>query len=447
MPRVPRLRWNDRSLLAKGLTVVAIPMTGMLLLGAAFWASAIQERHAAADLTQTFHEQDQLDVVYEDMLNIETGLRGYLLSGKPEFLEPYLDGTASITSDLDGLRALESDDPWEVQQLAKLRTLVARELLLLADLRGGSPSEVSPIQLDRSKDVMDEIRIIQGVLDTRESAQLIDRRQAHQAATRSSFIIIMIAVVLGLLGGLFAVLLFTRGIARRVGRNEENAQRLERGDPLLPPPDGLDEVGRSGRAFAIAVEIIAEREKRLLESSEQLQRSNADLQLMQEELRRLATVDELTGLYNLRGFIPLAEHQMKLCDRSATPAAVLFMDLDGLKRVNDVFGHDAGSALIVEAVEIIQEVLRTSDVVARYGGDEFCALLTGGDETVQAVTRRLLEVIAHRNASSTLPYDLSLSLGTAIYRPGGGETIEDLMRRADAVMYEQKAAKKAALVP
>jgi predicted signal transduction protein with EAL and GGDEF domain len=140
-----------------------------------------------------------------------------------------------------------------------------------------------------------------------------------------------VGVALGILGSIFAVMLFTRGIARRVGRNEQNAQRLERGDPLLPPPDGLDEVGRSGRAFAIAVEIIEERERRLLESAEQLKRSNAELHEVENELRRLANIDELTGLYNLRGFIPLAEHQLRQCDRSGISAAMVFMDLDGLK--------------------------------------------------------------------------------------------------------------------
>jgi diguanylate cyclase (GGDEF)-like protein len=116
------------------------------------------------------------------------------------------------------------------------------------------------------------------------------------------------------------------------------------------------------------------------------------------------------------------------------------------QQVNDRFGHDEGSALLVEAVDAIREVVRTSDIVCRYGGDEFCAMLTGGDESMKAVSRRLLEVIARRNASTTRLHELSLSLGTAIYQPGDGVTVEDLMRRADETMYEQKVAKKAQVV-
>jgi len=443
-----RHRWNDWSLLAKGLIVVAIPMMGVLLLGAAFWLSAEQQEQASEDLAVTLDEQDQLDLVYEDMLNIETGMRGFLLSGRKRYLKPYLEGIASIRGDLDRLRVLESDDPWEIERSVRMRTLIERDLSLLARQRAGAPypSGVPEAVLDRSKRLMDQIRIVQNELDTNGNAQLAERQAAHHAATRFTFVTTVVGVALGLLGSIFAVMLFTRGIARRVGRNEQNARRLERGDPLLPPPDGLDEVGRSGRAFAIAVEIIAERERRLRESTEQLERSNAELHLVENELRRLATIDELTGLYNLRGFIPLAEHQLRQCDRSGIPAAMMFMDLDGLKQVNDTFGHDEGSALLVEAVRAIQEVVRTSDIVCRYGGDEFCALLTGGDESLQAVSRRLLEVIARRNASTTRPYQLSLSLGTAVYQPGDGVTVEDLMRRADEMMYAQKIAKKAPAV-
>jgi len=440
-----RRRWNDWSLLVKGLVVVAIPMMGVLLLGAAFWLSVLQQEQASEDLAVTLEEQDQLDLVYEDILNVETGMRGFLLTGRQKYLEPYLDGVATIPRHLDRLGELESDDPWEVGRFQRLRTLIDRELNLLARQRAGAPylSGVPVAPLERSKQVMDQIRTVQEELDAHGIAQLSERQAAHRAATRFTLITTVVGIALGLLGGMFAVMLFTRGIARRVGRNEQNAQRLERGDPLLPPPDGLDEVGRSGRAFAIAVEIIEERERRLLESAEQLKRSNAELHEVENELRRLATVDELTGLYNLRGFIPLAEHQLRQCDRSGIPVAMMFMDLDGLKHVNDTFGHDEGSALLVEAVRAIQEVVRTSDIVCRYGGDEFCALLTGGDESMQAVSRRLLEVIARRNVSTTRPYELSLSLGTAIYQPGDGVTVEDLMRRADELMYAQKVAKKA----
>jgi CHASE3 domain sensor protein len=160
------------------LVVVAIPMTGVLLLGAAFWLSVVQQEQASEDLAVTLAEQDQLDLVYEDVLNIETGMRGFLLSGRRKYLKPYLDGVASIGADLDILRDLESDDPWETSRFTRLRTLIEREMNILAEQREGAPYPTGArlASLDRSKKVMDEIRIVQKELDTNGSAQLAERR-------------------------------------------------------------------------------------------------------------------------------------------------------------------------------------------------------------------------------------------------------------------------------
>jgi two-component system, cell cycle response regulator len=160
---------------------------------------------------------------------------------------------------------------------------------------------------------------------------------------------------------------------------------------------------------------------------------------MQEDLRRLATVDDLTGLFNRRGFLPLAEHHLNLSDRNGEPLVLLFIDLDGLKKVNDVHGHAEGSRMIQDTASVLTKTLRNSDVLARVGGDEFCVLLTAEDAmNAERVLVRLVEAVAAHNARAGREYVLSLSVGAAPYDPTEPCSIEELMERADALMYEEK---------
>jgi two-component system cell cycle response regulator len=160
---------------------------------------------------------------------------------------------------------------------------------------------------------------------------------------------------------------------------------------------------------------------------------------MQEDLRRLATVDDLTGLFNRRGFLPLAEHHVNLADRNGEPLVLLFIDLEGLKKVNDVHGHAEGSRMIQDTASVLTKTLRNSDVLARVGGDEFCVLLTGDDAVnAELVLVRLVEAVAAHNARAGRAYELSLSVGAAPYDPTEPCSIEELVERADALMYEEK---------
>ena len=123
--------------------------------------------------------------------------------------------------------------------------------------------------------------------------------------------------------------------------------------------------------------------------------------------------------------------------------ALVFIDLDGLKAVNDTHGHTEGSRLIADAADAIRSVLRPSDLAARLGGDEFCLLLMGGDPTVELLESRLGDAVEQRNATSSRPSRLSVSLGAATSRSGDRRSLDDLVQEADARMYEQKRAKHA----
>ena len=168
------------------------------------------------------------------------------------------------------------------------------------------------------------------------------------------------------------------------------------------------------------------------------------LQRQADELRALSLVDELTGLYNRRGFLTLATQQLKLCDRTMRPALVVFADLDGMKRINDEFGHDFGDQALIETANILRHCFRYSDVVARLGGDEFVALaIDAAPDMSNTIQQRLYDKLAELNAKPGRRFELQFSLGMAPYDPSRAEMIEEVLARADGLMYEQKRARKA----
>jgi diguanylate cyclase (GGDEF)-like protein len=160
--------------------------------------------------------------------------------------------------------------------------------------------------------------------------------------------------------------------------------------------------------------------------------------MLQAELGNLALTDELTGLYNRRGFMALAERQLKLGRRSGRGMLLFMMDLDRLKQINDSFGHFEGDRALKYTAHALEETFRNSDVVARLGGDEFAVLAieaTGHSEAT--IKTRLFECLKAINPDQSR-YELSLSLGVARFDPSTCTSIGELMVKADQAMYEQK---------
>jgi diguanylate cyclase (GGDEF)-like protein len=164
---------------------------------------------------------------------------------------------------------------------------------------------------------------------------------------------------------------------------------------------------------------------------------------MEEELRKLSLTDELTGLYNRRGFMALAAQQIKIANRLKRELLLIATDLDDLKVINDTMGHKEGDQALVDAANILLETFRSSDIIARIGGDEFVALqIKNQDEpNLSASTDRLQEALARHNLQSGKPYKLSLSLGSVLYNPEHAQTLVQLLAEADAKMYAQKKMK------
>jgi diguanylate cyclase (GGDEF)-like protein/PAS domain S-box-containing protein len=174
-------------------------------------------------------------------------------------------------------------------------------------------------------------------------------------------------------------------------------------------------------------------ERRMQENASKAQ---ADL------LRNLSLRDELTALYNRRGFLEHAQQALRSAARAKQPACLFYVDLNGMKRINDTLGHQMGDRAIVATAQILSRVFRDSDIVARLGGDEFAILAAAcGREQVAIVRKRLMAAIAELNQSRKEPFQLSVSVGEGIYDPQAPSTLEDLMESADRAMYEEKRAR------
>ena len=176
----------------------------------------------------------------------------------------------------------------------------------------------------------------------------------------------------------------------------------------------------------------------------QAHRSMKERARAEEQLRLLSFRDDLTGLYNRRGFLALGEQQVHVANRDKKPMMVVSADLDGLKEINDTFGHQEGDAAIVETAHILRRTFRKADLVARIGGDEFALLLTGGQVEFDRgqLDGRLQEIVEEHNKKSDRPHKLSVSVGFAYFDAGEKHTFEEGLHLADTMMYEQKRKKK-----
>ncbi len=165
---------------------------------------------------------------------------------------------------------------------------------------------------------------------------------------------------------------------------------------------------------------------------------------LEDMLREAAVTDALTGLFNRRGFLTLAQQQLSVAARNRRKMILLFLDLNDMKEINDRFGHKEGDQALIDTANLLKKTFRQSDIIARMGGDEFAVLLTEPSERdiVNVIFDHIQHNLASHNEEGRRRYRLSFSMGTAYYDPELPCSVDDLLTSADKMMYEEKKRRK-----
>lgn len=160
----------------------------------------------------------------------------------------------------------------------------------------------------------------------------------------------------------------------------------------------------------------------------------------EEKLQQISITDEMTGLYNRRGFLMLGEKQIQLADRTPGDIYVIYADCDKLKFINDTFGHKMGDEFIRETADLLKETFRKSDIIGRLGGDEFVVLLIeeAEKESEAVLKARLTEAISRKNRQPGRTFPFAISYGITCYDKKNPSSLEKLLSRADRLMYQNK---------
>ncbi|ANV90498.1 diguanylate cyclase [Picosynechococcus sp. PCC 8807] len=191
-------------------------------------------------------------------------------------------------------------------------------------------------------------------------------------------------------------------------------------------------------------------EQQIKERTQELDRLNQKLrQEVQERkkaenrIRQLSLTDELTGVYNRRGFFMLVEQELSLLERQKLPFSLFFFDVDNLKMINDHLGHGVGDRVIVDAAQILRDSFRRADILARLGGDEFTCFAPVNQAEADLICQRLQTAIANFNQQQQRPYQLSISTGYASYTEfPANASLRTLLKQADEKMYRNKQQRK-----
>lgn len=371
--------------LAVGFTVA------MLVLSALTFSSYHNVYLLISNWRLVAHTQEvlrSLNRLQAEVVEAESSTRAYAITGDENYLERYEAADISVSATAKRVRQLTADNSVQQWRLDALEPTIVERFAALQEVidsrRDGREDRI--IQLVRAKGTPLGEKIRKNVEEMKEEEVrlLTERSEASEASARQTLTVLLLGTLMS-----FALLSLIFYLLNR----------------------DITEHRRLG-----------------------------------EMMQQLSLTDDLTGLYNRRGFLALAEQQLKFIrsKRMENELSLFYADMDGLKHINDRFGHEAGSQAIVRVAKVLRDTFRETDIIARIGGDEFTILTVDvSPDKDDAVKSRLRENIRRHNETGDCPYPLSLSVGVAQVSATGTPSVEELLTRADQAMYAQKRMKQA----
>lgn len=361
------------------------------------------------------------------MMDAETGQRGFLLTGNVDYLEPYYSGSVDAKIILNELVTLTKDNFLQQQRLVIVETLTKQKLQVLEQtvdlMQNGNKLEALAIwNKNSNKKIMDDIKE-EITKFSHEERVLLEQREGdfRESRARITTLVIIEFIVFVFMGVITAVFIKGR-LFNPLKQLMMSTSKMENGEKqdiseLLPK----DEMG-----YLLS---------RFYKMSEKVIEKN-------ETLSYNATHDELTGLRNRADIHNEINNAIMYLENTNRKIAIIFIDLNNFKQLNDTLGHDTGDFVLKETSERLLGTVRASDVVFRYGGDEFVIVIKRFDEIsqIEAIVSNTLREFETAVSFRGHTIDISLSMGIAI-SPDDSINSDEIIRYADIAMYNAKRDK------
>ena len=407
-PLLPR--WSSAGLVARAALIGAatVAFVAAVFVAAALAVGALGS--ASASEGRSSHVIDRATQMGEDFLDLHDGVRGFALTNNRSFLAPFWRGVSRLPHDLDVVRALTSDNPAQIALLDKIAAnsqsyIVSYAMPFITHPRRASRDRAAFTIVGQRR--MDILRAQFNQLVATERALAAQRRANTKNKTNEAVLIALVGLIGSTLVLITLVWAALSSVARPVRRLSEAAQRLRTGEAVTVPEEGAGEIKMLAASFnAMATE----------------------LKQREQQLEDLSRIDPLTGVANRRAFEDELPRALSNAERTAEPVSLLMIDLDRFKAYNDGRGHIAGDAFLKEVTARWQHELRLSDMLARFGGEEFVVILPNCTlDGAFGLAERLRRVV---------PDEQSCSIGVATCATG--DSSSDFTARADSALMTAK---------